>query len=75
MIGLLILYSFAASVGGLSVAWAVLVVAFPGTDLDTAMGVLLLAWLLGFTVGVAVWWRQRARRQVGAQAIDPPAGT
>jgi hypothetical protein len=46
----------------ITVAWLVMVVFFPHTDIDSAIGVILLAALGGLPLGGGAWWVARRRR-------------
>lgn len=49
--------------GCITVAWLVMVVFFPRTDIDSAIGVILLAALGGLSLGGGgAWWVARRRR-------------
>ena len=58
----LLLFCALASMACITVAWLVMVVFFPHTDIDSAIGVILLAAFGGLLLGGGAWWVVRRRR-------------
>lgn len=58
----LLLFCALASMVCITVAWLVMVVFFPHTGIDSAIGVILLAALVGLPLGGGTWWVARRRR-------------
>lgn len=68
MIMLLLLCS-ASLVACVLLAWGAMVAVFPGTDVETATGVILLSALAGLLIGVAAWWQLRRRKRDAAAQL------
>jgi hypothetical protein len=49
-------------IASITVAWLVMVVFFPHTGLDSAIGVILLAALSGLSLGAGAWWMAERQR-------------
>ena len=58
----LLLFCTLASMVCIAVAWLGMVLFLPGTDIDSAIGVILLAALGGLPLGGGIWWAVKYRR-------------